>query len=403
MKPLKLALFAVLLAFLTMGLAACGDASEQAPATEAANASAAATNTSVPNPTDTPLPPPSATPQPEATEVLEPTESSPPSIEPSDTQGLDLGGLQQPSDLDSFRSNLTISWQGTYTDGTEVSESMMVDVEFVREPPAQHVSISGDFPGMEDLGMEEGQALEMYVAEGMMYMNLFGSWLQAPAEEGGLDADEMAFVATEEMLKGLQDAEFQGTTTYNGIEADHYTFTETSFSPDDMPEGMDVEEASGNIYIAQDGNYVVHMDVTMSGANIELPTGEAGQVLQAGTMEVIVDLTDINEPITIQVPEEAQASGQPPDDIPLPDNAEDVQVLDFMGMITFYTESTSQEVAEFYQAEMPNYGWSEETVEQMGDTFSLEFVKSIQTAAFLISLDTETNQTSVLITVEGGE
>jgi hypothetical protein len=395
MKILKWILIAVLFTVVALSIAACGG--EEASAPEPTAVIQIATDTpTLPPPTNTPLPPPTDTPSPEPTEPPAPeggTESG---------QGLDFGALGEPSKLDSFRSSMTISWQGIYTDGTEASETMMIAVEFVREPPAQHVTISGNFPGVEELGLEEGEVLEMYVSEGVMYMNLFGTWIQAPAEEGALDADEMAFVATEEMLKGLEDASYEGSTTYNGIEVEHYSFDETSFGLGQLPEGMDVEEALGNIYVAKEGNYLVHMDMAMSGANMELPTGQVGQILEDGSMEITVNLTDINQPITIVVPEEAQASGAPPEDIPVPDNAEDLQVVGFMGMITFSSSDSPEAVADYYQAEMPNNGWTESSVDEMGGMYSLEYTKGDRTASLLINPDSETGQTSVLITIEGG-
>jgi len=399
MKSLKwMMVVAIVLAALTIGLAACGDSESPQP-TEAVEAP---TNTPLPQPTNTPLPPPTNTAPPAPTEDTTAAGEDTPQP-PSGDQGFDVGGLGQPEDLDSFRSTMVLSWQGTTADGAEVSESMMIAVEFQREPLAEHVTILGDFPGMEDLGLEGDQALEMYIVDDLMYMNLFGSWIQAPADEGGLGAEDMAFMTTEDMLGDLEDANYEGTTTYNDIEVEHYSFDETSFSAANMPEGMDVEEASGNIYVAADGNYLVHMDMSMSGANLELPTGESGDTLQDGSMEITVDLSDINQPINIELPEEALASGQPPDDIPVPDNAEDLQIVDFMGMITFLSPLTPEEVADYYIAEMPNNGWTEVSLDQMTDMHSLEYSKEARTASILITSDTETGKTSVLITTGTGE
>ena len=125
-------------------------------------------------------------------------------------------------------------------------------------------------------------------------------------------------------------------------------------------------------------------------------------MLQNGSMEVIVDLMDINEPFEIVVPEEALAAGQPPEDIPVPDNAEELQVIDFMGMITFLSPDSPQEVADYYKTEMPSNGWNEISADEMAGMSSLEYSKGDRTASFLISTDQETGKTSVLITIEGG-
>jgi hypothetical protein len=408
MKKAKwIILTAILLVALTTSLAACGgdDAADDTGAAEPAEVVQEPSDTPAPPPTDTPVPPTNTPPPPPTdTPLPPPTEAAEePAEEPEGDEGdLDLAMLGQAEDLDSFRSTMVLSWFGTTADGTEVSESMRIDVEFVREPPAQHVTISGDFPGMEDMGLGGEEALEMYVVDNTMHMNLFGSWVQMPAEEGGLDAEDMAFVATEEMLDGLEDTNYEGTTDYNGIEVEHYSFDESSFSAENMPEEMNIEEATGNIFIAKEGGYLVHMDMVMSGANLDLPAGEGEEMLQNGSMELTVDLTDINQPIDIVLPEEALASGEPPDDIPVPDNAEELQIVDFMGMITYLSPLAPEEVADYYIAEMPNNGWTQVSLDQMQGMHSLEYSKGDRTASILITMDTDTGKTTVLITTEGG-
>jgi hypothetical protein len=403
MRKLTVAWIAVLLLSLALAIAACSTSQEQAAPESAATLSSNAEPTIAPvEPSNTPLPPPptdTPPPSPAATPLPQLTQA------PGTTAGtaLDVPSLEEPVNLDSFRSSLDISWQGTYTDGRQVSQAMAVDVDFVREPLAEHVSLSGDFPGMEDLGLAAGDSLDMYVVEGVMYMKLFGTWVQTPADLGSLNAEQMASVATSDVLNGLGDANFAGTLDYNGVETNHYTFDESSFAPEDLPNGMTIDEADGNVYVAVDGDYVVHMDVTMSGSNLELPTGEPGAMLQSGTMNVAVDLSDINQPLSIQVPDEALSSGAPPEDIPLPDDAEDLQVIGFMGMITFQSAEGPEEVAAFYETEMPNNGWTQVSADQTGGTLNQEYSKGERRVSLVIKTDTDTHKTSVLITTEGGQ
>lgn len=401
-------LLALMLTVVALGLVACGSDPTETPVppTEVVQEPtdtpiAEPTATPQPEPTDTPLPEPTDTPLPEPTDTAQPEPTDETALEATagEAEELDMAMLESPADLDSFRSSTVISWQGTTPDGEESSGSMSIEVEYVREPEAQHITMSGALAGLEELGMAEGETLEMYVVEGTMYMNLFGSWMQVPAEETGFDANELAFVATDEMLTSLEDANYEGTTTYNGIEVRHYTFDETSFIMEEMEGEMQFEEANGNIYIAVDGDYLVHMDMTMTGTDFEVPTGEEGESLQDGTMELVVDLSDINEPITIVVPEEATESGKPPEDIPVPDDAEELQVIDIMGMITFLSPSTTAEVADFYTVAMPENGWTEASSEEMGGMFMLEYAKDGRTASIIIMDDEDVGKTSILISV----
>jgi hypothetical protein len=404
MRNLRWIMLAFLFAGLVLGLAACGG--EKAPTAVPTAVSQAATDTPLPEPTDTPVPP-TATPEPTDTSVP-PTDTPEPAEEPA--EDLDVGGLEQPADLDSFRTNFVISWDGTDPDGSAVSGSMDLLIEFVREPRAQHISIGGDFPGLEELGVSEDTTMEIYVVEDTMYMNLFGSWLQMPADEQSTaEFEQMAFVASEDMLQDLSDTTYEGRETYNGIETKHYSFDETSFDPADM-EGMEIEEATGNVYIAVEGNYVVHMDLSMTGADLTLPTGEADQTLQNGTMEIMLDLHDVNEPFTIEVPEEALSSeGLPfsvpepgegvPADMPIPDDAEELYASS-SGLITFESPSSTEELASFYQAEMPANGWAEVKVEQIMDMFDMEYHKDSRTATFTIAPPAEdSDRATVFITI----
>jgi hypothetical protein len=381
-----------MLAILALGLATCGGSPTETPVppTEV-----------VQEPTDTPIPEPTATPLPEPTDTPLPEPTDEPAAAPTEgeVEELDVDMLESPEDLDSFRSSTVISWEGTTSEGEPSSGSMSVEVEYVREPQAQHVTMSGDIDELEEMGLADGEMLEIYLVEGNMYMNLYGSWVQAPAEETGFDANELAFVATEEMLTSLEDATYEGRTTYNGISVKHYTFDETAFGSDDVEDEVQFEQANGNIYVAVEGNYLVHMDMTMSGSNMEVPTGEAGEPLQDGSMEIVMDLSDINEPITIVVPEEALSSGEPPEDIPVPEDAEELQVIDFMGMVTFMSPSTPEEVADFYATAMPENGWTEESADEMEGMFMLEYSKEGRTVSIMVITDEETNKTSVLISV----
>jgi hypothetical protein len=261
------------------------------------------TDTPVP-PTDTPIPPTDTPVPPTDTPVPEPTE--PPA---DDTPSDDETFLGPPPVLDSFKSSLQMAWNGLDPDGAEVSGSMDIRVEFIRDPLAQYISIGGDFPGVEELGLGDGDTLEIYVITETMYMNLMGMWMSIPAEPGSTAAfEEMAFAISEGMLDTLQDFTDEGEIDYNGMAVRHYSFDQTDFGDDDL-EGMEVDEAGGNIYVAVDGNFLVHMDLSMAGSNIGVPTGEGEQVLDIGALVLEVDIYSINESFEIAVPEEALSGG----------------------------------------------------------------------------------------------
>jgi hypothetical protein len=113
-----------------------------------------------------------------------------------------------------------------------------------------------------------------------------------------------------------------------------------------------------------------------------------------------MEMMDVNVPFTITLPEEAVSGSGVPEDIPVPEDAEEISSL--MGFITFQSASSPEELTEFYQTEMPNNGWAEVSVDEMAGMFILEFEKDGRNASLMITPDTDTGKTSVLITVEEG-
>ena len=76
-----------------------------------------------------------------------------------------------------------------------------------------------------------------------------------------------------------------------------------------------VDQVKGDIWIAVDGDYIVKMDTTLIGTEMGVP---GNQTMSNGSMHMVMDVTDANKPITIEVPVEALESGQLPQDIPSP-------------------------------------------------------------------------------------
>ena len=127
--------------------------------------------------------------------------------------------------------------------------------------------------------------------------------------------------------------------------------------------------------------------------------GSAEDRVEEGRVEFTFEMTDVNQPFAIQVPEEALATDAMPEDIPIPDDAEEVNNM--FGMVTFLSPHTPQQVVERFRAQMTELGWMEVSVDEFGGAFMLEYSKLERTASLMISIDQDSNRTSVLITVEG--
>lgn len=388
MKNLRWLLVAGLLAslILILSVAACGG-EEPTTAPQSTEAAQAPQNTDTPvPPTDTPVPPTDTPVPPTDTPTPEPTE------EPA--AGLDLSGLADLTALSSYRSHMSISMEGTSA-GEDISGTFDMMIEFTNNPPAQHVTITAE--GIE--GAEEFGNIEMYVVGDTMYIQLGEQWMSTPAE--GDPLSEMDMFSSEELLKDTCGWQKEGDTEINGIKVHHWTIVkedlEGCLSGEQLAELGDVMELSGDLYIAAEENYVVKMSVLYEGENMTSLLGEEEGSLEKGRMQVTMEMFDVNQPFTIEVPEAATAGSGLPDDIPAPEDAE--QLSSMMGFITFMSASSPAEISEFYQAEMPKNGWTEVSTDEMAGMFILEYSKEGRSASLMISPDSESGKTSVLITV----
>jgi len=162
--------------------------------------------------------------------------------------------------------------------------------------------------------------------------------------------------------------------------------------------GSKVDQVDGDIWIAVAGNYVVKMDATMIGTDMGVPGATGSETLANGTLHMLMDVTDVNKAITIEAPPEALSAGQPPEDIPIADDA--AEMTNMFGTTTYTTAKTAQEIHDFYKAEMPNNGWTEASDQAFGDLFMMEYTKDGSKASITITTDSQSGKTSVMITVE---
>jgi hypothetical protein len=335
-----------------------------------------------------------------------PTPTPTPTPEP-----LDPSSLVPPEDLDSYLFTEEILWEGTAPDGSEASFQTSTVIEYVREPMAMHIGVTSNEPEMAMalglMGME-GDTMDLYVIEGSLYMPVFGSWMQVSldAPESMMDLDEMPFDLEDlgfgeayTMTQWLEQAEYEGEETHNGLQVIHYSFDETAFNLDLLPAGMEVEEASGNLYVTVEGGYLVRMDMTLSGSSLGLSVASEEPTLAEGTLEYVADLSSIGESITVDLPGDVVEATRLPEDIPIPDDASQMMALDMMGIRAFVlvSDSPPEAVADFYRTEMPENGWTETNATEDAGTYTFEYTQDDRSVELEIGTDTDFGKTAIFI------
>lgn len=384
MRHMKWLLLLVLLASLALGLASCGGSEEptsppEVAATEVSEGVEAQPTeepTEAPEPTaaptDTPLPEPTDTP-----EVVE--------------EEWDLSSLSSTAELSSYRSLMQITTVAD-VNGAEQTQTIDFSIEYTSEPPAQHMSMSGEALGA------EGETVEMYFVENTMYMKMGDEWLTMPGSEEDIDSD--AFISADAMLEDICGWKDKGREEIDGISVRHWAFTKEDFDDcmllEDLTSLGELTDAGGDLYVAEDGNYVVRMEMFYEGEDLAIDLGEAGDEVKAKRMEIYYEVSDVNEAFTIEVPAEAMESGALPEDIPMPEDAADVNNM--FGMITFTSELGAEAVFAFYQEEMPKYGWTEVSAEATSGLWTMEYSQDGRTASLLISED-DAGTASVMLTI----
>jgi hypothetical protein len=197
--------------------------------------------------------------------------------------------------LDSYRLEMT--WRVESEDGSESYEMIFVE-EWTRDPPARHLMMSGS-----ETGAETTPFTEIITIEDTTWVRMGDTWMEMPAPEGAWMSD-----AWEGFFADVDDWNYEGSETVNGVNCRHYiSGGETTFTvPDPETGGTATIDAEAEIWVADESglpSVVVRQRARIEGGFIPLPT--AGVPADGGgTVYLESDLTSINEPISIQPPED---------------------------------------------------------------------------------------------------
>ncbi len=383
MKQLKWLLLFILLASLALGLAACGGDEEPTspPVVESTQVS-----------DETPTEQPSSGEPTQAPDTAEPTETAEVVEEEQEEEPFDLSSLSSTAELTSYRSAMRITTL-VDTDGQEEEQTLEIVIEYTSEPKAQHMMMSGG-----ELAAAEDETIDMYYVGGTMYMKMGGQWLSIPASEEEIDSD--AIITPDSLLSDLCGWQDEGREEINGVRVRHWSFTKEDYDKCALLEDLtilgELTDAGGDLYVAEDDNYVALMDLFYEGEDLDLGFGQAEEGTTARRIEIRYEMTDVNVPFTIEVPAEALEASALPEDIPYPEDAVDVNNM--FGMITFTSALGPEAVFEFYKAEMPNNGWTQNSAEAMTGLWMMEYAKGDRTASIMISED-DAGNASVMITL----
>jgi hypothetical protein len=245
----------------------------------------AATATLTPPPSDTPLPTPSPTdtplPTPSPTDAPTPT-TYPPVFDPAA-----LGDNRQ---LASF-----ILTRNDKTTGGEVYGSN-VTIGYIKEPfSAYHLETT-----------PRGHPNEYYLIGGRLYDKYFTDKSYVVLLEPDPNEIDYLLQNAADMRWYLSafrpiSAQFAGQEDFQGIPANHFTFDQTNLSAPTDPTGTyKIVKAQGDLYLAQDGNYLLRYHIKLTG-NVYPGSGPG---YSSGESEFTEELSSINQLTEITLPAE---------------------------------------------------------------------------------------------------
>lgn len=267
------------------------------------------------------------------------------------------------AELSSYKAVLTVAFNGTRA-GTPERRTTTYEMLYTAEPSARQLTIQSE--GNAPDGAPESRAL-------MAEMGGAGYELD---EDGGcvatvFDPEDSIAPRWEPagLLIGVFGAEEAGHETLNGLEVDHYTFDERAL----VQPGL--SEATGEMWVASQGGFITRYTLTTRGdANY---FGEGTE----GTITWEYELTDVNVPVTIELPEDCPAGMV---DAPLLPDASNV--VNVPSVLAYDTASSVADAAAFYRERMPGLGWASDRTPVIDATMAvLEFTKGDETLTIMVT------------------
>lgn len=391
----RLSLMLISLLLLSMALAACGGSDDGATDGQPNETSVVvninngedskdtATDTDesdAPKPTATPLPDPTDTPEP----TPEPTVA--------EEEFADLTTLN--TDVSGFTSAIAEMTMTFSADG-QADQAVIMDMRFSQDPPGEMITMRTEGVPLDDAvgaGALTTAGFTIATIGDTAYMAVPGEgcFSFSSAEAESMDPTESLFSPTDFTSEMNKARRIRPNETINGVETIHYQFDESSFL---TTEELDIVTITGDIYVAADDGYLVRMIAEGVGPDMTMMDG----VTEANMFRMEYNLTQVNEPIEITVPEgcDAESAGG---DYPIATDA--TELVSFAGFVSYTSAMSADDLGAFYQEAMPSKGWS---FVSEGSTTTGPFQTHIFTRdgeQVTVSIFGSDDESQVLITVE---
>lgn len=280
--------------------------------------------------------------------------------------------------LDDYTATLTVSFKGTQAGQPVNQTDSYVQSEWPKLA-AQFTSIDS----MDDSGAHQ--------------VNLSGAvgearYFQAnPGSPCSVNWDAAAKVPASFrpafLLPAVTTAKLVDEQTLDGIASQHYTFDTASLGlPSDA-------SASGEVWIAKEGGYVVKYSLDINGSDSVFGVGTSG------TRHLEYALSKVGAQAQVVYP-----AGCDPvlSDIPAMEDAADLTRLP--GLLDYSTNATQNDIFAFYEDKLTAMGWQKSAEEGIGtDSATNSFTRSDSSVDAIVAVEVEgsSQRVTVMIPVKG--
>lgn len=294
-------------------------------------------------------------------------------------------------EINSYRATMSISSDvpGNPAD----SFSMAFEILVTTNPQASSLRFTtfefGD--GEDEFGSDFFGGMSIVEMDGKSYTDIasFGCTVSDSTEESM--AEE--FVLRPDGLFDDLDSDkvtlVERGVTINGIVTDHYRFDETAIEDSDA----NVTNMIGDIYVAQQGDFIVRMVIVGEGDLGGLDDGSS-----SGTMRVEFNVYDVNSNITITIPDACLNVGSGTGgSSTYPMLADAYDQTSFAGFITYKTNSSVSDAAAFYRRELTNQGW--QITFEFSDNSSATFMLEKDGKSLTVAIVADTTSGGTLVSI----
>ncbi len=287
---------------------------------------------------------------------------------------------QEPLELlSSYRISLSFSFAGTGADGSPVQGAVMADGERTLDPLAMNMT----FDGIDNASMSGALPFSFSVIDNIYAFSapLVGC---ASIPAGEFQDPFTLLIDAGGFLQG-NALRMRPDDVINGIPAYGFSLDASNVEPGEL----DIAQFdSGSIYLAKDGGYLVRLEMNGRGTSEML----SGSPDLEGEITYTLNYSDFNQSVDIKPP---AGCAQDSSELEYPITPDAYQLSTVLGITSYKTDLSLEDVIQFYRNEMPAAGWTLDEEFVSGPIALLSFAGDAGTVQVTLSLDEATDTVDV--------